>query len=167
MFPNVNSECLTRMGRRDDPWLRRTLKYGGRRLAEFMRTLIFFGEVAYGWGRRRALRRPTILRPRKRLPPRIDVSFVISGPNRISPTCGRRRSSGIFAHGLPERRYGGDDARCGRVHPGVLPRYGRQSPRCPEVELGPRSQRGLWPLLPSGNARCHSTDVPGGRIRLG
>ena len=97
LFPNISSECLARMGGRDDPWLRRTLKYGGHRLAEFTRTLIFFGKVAFGWGRRRELRRPTILRPWMRLPPRIDVSFVLPWPNRIFPTCGRQRSAGIFA----------------------------------------------------------------------
>ena len=93
LFPNISSECLARMGGRDDPWLRRTLKYGGHWLAEFTRTLIFFGKVAFGWGRRRALRRPTILRPWMRLPPRIDVSFVLSWPNRIFPTCGRQRGA--------------------------------------------------------------------------
>ena len=62
--PNINSECLTGMGGRDDPML----KYGGRRLAEFVQALIVFGEVALGWGRRRVLRRPTILRPSERLP---------------------------------------------------------------------------------------------------
>ena len=98
------------------------------------------------------------------IPSRIDGLPTSSGPNWIPPDYERRCGLGIFAHGGPGRRRRDDDVQCGKVGPGALRGSGHLSPECPGIGCGPKSQRGVWPLLRSGNAHRRVADVPAGQV---
>ena len=102
----------------------------------------------------------------KDLHSRTNGMFASPGPSRKSPDCERRRLSGVFTHGFPERRLRHDHVRCGRIHSGALPGNGRRSPQGSQSRTDPTRQSGLLIASFSGNAHRHSSNVRTWGIQL-